>query len=80
LIEEGDLAQRTERGTKEDELKLDQLKRRLDALDRRLDDIDSMVSAIAERAMKRPLSVMFRCPNCGRTVEIGVVGSEKMMK
>ena len=74
------MAQKTERGSKEDELKVEQLKRRLDTLDRRLDDIDTMVSAIAERAMKRPLSVMLRCPNCGRTIEIGMVGSEKMMK
>lgn len=74
------MAQKTDRGTKEEELKLDQLKRRLDALDRRLDDIDTMVSAIAERAMKRPLSITFRCPNCGKIVEIGMVGSEKMMK
>jgi hypothetical protein len=59
---------------------LEQLKLRLDALDRRLDDIDSMVSAIAERAMKRPLSITVKCPNCGRIVEIGIVGNEKMMK
>ena len=74
------MAQRTERITKEEELNIEQLKRRLDALDRRLDDIDSMVSAIAERAMKRPLSVMLKCPSCGRTIEIGMVGSEKMVK
>jgi hypothetical protein len=74
------LAQKTERGSKEDELKVEQLKRRLDTLDRRLDDIDTMVSAIAERAMNRPLSIMLRCPNCRRTLEIGIVGSEKMMK
>jgi hypothetical protein len=39
-----------------------------------------MVTALAERAMKRPLSVTITCPNCGRTVEIGMVGSEKMMR
>ena len=74
------MAQKTERGTKDEEVKVEQLKRRLDALDRRLDDIDSMLSAVAERAMKRPLNVMIRCPNCGRIVEIGIVGSEKMTK
>ena len=74
------MAQKTERIAKEEEIKIDQLKRRLDALDRRLDDIDTMVSAIAERAMKRPLNVMIKCPNCGRIIEIGIVGSEKMMK
>lgn len=74
------MAQETERGSKEVTANLAQLKLRLDALDRRLDDIDSMVSAIAERAMKRPLSLTIQCPNCGRIVEIGIVGSEKMMK
>jgi hypothetical protein len=74
------LAQETERGSKEVTANLAQLKLRLDALDRRLDDIDSMVTAIAERAMKRPLSLTIQCPNCGRIVEIGIVGSEKMMK
>lgn len=74
------MAQKTERGSKEDELKVEQLKKRLDALDRRLDDIDTMVSAIAERAMNRPVSIALRCPNCGKIVEIGMVGSEKMMK
>lgn len=59
---------------------LEQLKLRLDALDRRLDDIDTIVNAVAERAMKRPLSLTIQCPNCGRIVEIGIVGSEKMMK
>ncbi len=74
------MAQETERGSKEVTANLAQLKLRLDALDRRLDDIDSMVTAIAERAMKRPLSLTIQCPNCGRIVEIGIVGSEKMMK
>ena len=74
------MAQKTERGSKDDEIRVEQLKKRLDALDRRLDDIDTMVSAIAERAMNRPISIAFRCPNCGKIVEIGMVGSEKMMK
>jgi predicted nucleic acid-binding Zn-ribbon protein len=74
------LAQETERGLKEMTANLEQLRHRLDALDRRLDDIDTMVSTIAERAMKRPLNISIRCPNCGRIVEIGIVGSEKMMK
>jgi hypothetical protein len=74
------LARQAERGAKEETESLEQLGRRLDALDRRLDDIDSMVSAIAERAMNRPLSVTITCPNCGRIIEIGMVGSPKMMK
>jgi hypothetical protein len=41
-------------------MRVEQLKKRLDALDRRLDDIDTMVSAIAERAMNRPISIALR--------------------
>lgn len=74
------MAQRTEREAKEEELSLEQMKRRLDTLDQRLDNIDTMVTALAERAMKRPLSVTITCPNCGRTIELGMVGSEKMMR
>jgi len=74
------LAQETEREAKEEEPGLEQIKRRLDNLDQRLDNIDTMVTALAERAMKRPLSVTITCPNCGQTIEIGMVGSEKMMR
>ncbi len=74
------MAQRTEREAKEEELSLEQMKRRLDTLDQRLDNIDTMVTALAERAMKRPLSVTITCPNCGQIIELGMVGSEKMMR
>jgi len=80
LIEEAALVQETEREAKGEDLSLVQIKRRLDNLDQRLDNIDTMVTALAERAMKRPLSVTITCPNCGQTVEIGMVGSEKMMR
>lgn len=62
----------------EEELSLEQLKKRLDNLDTRLDAIDSMVTAVAERVVKRPLRLEIACPNCGKTIEISVVGDEKM--
>jgi DNA repair exonuclease SbcCD ATPase subunit len=74
------------RGTKvkervrEEELSLEQIKRHLDSLEQRLDAIDTMVTAVAERIVKQPLSVTITCPNCGRILEIGIVGSEKMMR
>lgn len=74
------MAQETERKSKEEEISLEQIKRHLDTLDQRLDNIDTMVTALAERAMKRPLSVTITCPNCAQIIEIGMVGSEKMMK
>ena len=71
-----------ERGAKvkEEELNPEQVKKRLDNLDQRLDAIDTMVTALAERMMNRPLSVTVTCPSCGQVIEIAVVGNEKMMR
>lgn len=57
-----------------------QLKKRLDMLDQRLDNIDSMVSAVVERVMNRPITLTVTCPHCGKNVEIAVLGSEKLKK
>jgi hypothetical protein len=73
------LAQEAEMELKEEGLSLEQIHRRLNTLDQRLDNIDTMVTALAERAMKRPVSLTITCPKCGQTIEIGMVGSEKMM-
>jgi tRNA(Ser,Leu) C12 N-acetylase TAN1 len=72
------LAKEAEMELKEEPLSLEQIRRRLNTLDQRLDNIDTMVTALAERAMKRPISMTITCPNCGQTIEIGIVGSEKM--
>jgi hypothetical protein len=53
------------------------MKRRLDVLDNRLDNIDSMVTAVAERVMKQPITLNIVCPHCGKNVEITIIGSEK---
>ena len=73
------MAQETEMEAEEEGLSLEQLRRHLNTLDQRLDNIDTMVTALAERAMKRPISVTITCPNCGQIIEIAMVGSEKMM-
>ena len=72
------MAKEAEMELEEEELSLEQIRRRLNTLDQRLDNIDTMVTALAERAMKRPVSLTITCPNCGQTIEIGIVGSEKM--
>lgn len=72
------MAKEAEMELKEEPLSLEQIRRRLNTLDQRLDNIDTMVTALAERAMKRPISMTITCPNCGQTIEIGIVGSEKM--
>ena len=74
------MVKEAEREAKEEELSPKKMKRRLDNLDQRLDNIDSMVTAIAERAMNRPISITVTCHNCGQIIEVGVVGSEKMMR
>jgi len=55
----------------------DKLEQRLDMLDRRLDDIDSMVSAAIERVMSQPVTLLINCPNCGKNIEISLVGVKK---
>lgn len=59
---------------------VEHLRKRMDLLDQRLDSIDSMVSAIAERVMKRPVSINLTCPHCGREIEIAIIGTAKPMK
>ena len=61
----------------EQALDIEHMKQRLDMLDHRLDNIDSMVTAVAERVMKRPIVLNITCPHCGKNIEIAIIGSEK---
>ena len=63
--------------TEEQAAVVERLKKRFDMLDQRLDSIDSMVTAVAERVMSRPITLTIVCPHCGKSVEIDVIGSEK---
>ena len=56
---------------------IEHIKRRLDMLDQRLDNIDSMVTAVAERVMSQPITLNITCPNCGKNIEVALMGSEK---
>ncbi|MFH1662705.1 MAG: hypothetical protein ABH934_02135 [Chloroflexota bacterium] len=56
---------------------IENLERRLGMLDRRLDDIDSMVSAVIERVMSQPINISISCPNCGKSVEVALIGNKK---
>ena len=62
---------------KDQALHIESIKRRLDMLDNRLDSIDSMVTAVAERVMKQPITLSIVCPHCGKNIEITIIGSEK---
>ena len=74
------MAQKNDRFTKERAQSLEQLQEKLDNLDQRLDDIDTTVTAIAERAMSRPITLTMACPGCGKIIEIAIVGNGKMVR
>jgi hypothetical protein len=56
---------------------LERLKQRQDLLDERLDNIDSVLTAVAERIMKQPVTINLSCPHCGKNIEIALVGQQK---
>ena len=56
---------------------IEHIKRRLDMLDQRLDNIDSIVTAVAERVMNQPIALNITCPNCGKNIEIAIIGTQK---
>jgi len=58
-------------------LNIEHIKRRLDMLDQRLDNIDSVVTAVVERVMSQPIALNITCPNCGKNIEIAIIGSGK---
>lgn len=74
------MAQKTKIKTKEREPSLDHIQERLDLLDLRLDALDTMITAIAERIMRQPINITVTCPNCGRSIDITLVGNEKMLR
>jgi hypothetical protein len=71
------LAKEGKAGTKAQEQEIENIKRRLGMLDRRLDDIDSMVSAVIERVMNQPMTIGVTCPNCGKSIDITLIGNKK---
>ncbi|MCX7911702.1 MAG: hypothetical protein N2506_01870 [Dehalococcoidales bacterium] len=56
---------------------IERLIKRLDMLDKRLDSVDSIVSAVAERVMRQPITMNITCPRCGQKIEIAIIGIEK---
>jgi len=60
-----------------DKAELDHLKKRLELMDDRLDNIDSVLSAVAERVMKQPVTIVLNCPHCRKSIEISLVGQQK---
>lgn len=56
---------------------IERIIKQLDALDKRLDNVDSVVTAVAERVMKQPITLNITCSRCGHKIEIAIIGSEK---
>jgi tRNA(Ser,Leu) C12 N-acetylase TAN1 len=56
---------------------LEKIGQRLDMLDERIDNIDSIVSAVAERVMKQPITFNVTCNKCGNKIEVALIGIEK---
>ena len=56
---------------------IEQIIKRMDMLDRRLDNVDSVVTAVAERVMKQPITFNVTCSKCGQKIEIAIIGNEK---
>ena len=71
------MAKESKAGTKAQEQEIENIKRRLGMLDRRLDDIDSMVSAVIERVMNQPITINVTCPNCGKSIDVALIGNKK---
>lgn len=56
---------------------IERIKDQLDMLDARLDNVDSIVSAVAERVMRQPITLNITCSKCGHKIEIALIGTEK---
>lgn len=71
------MAKESKTGAKVQDKEIENLKRRLSMLDHRLDDIDSMVSAVIERVMSQPITLNVTCPNCGKSIDVSLIGNKK---
>ncbi|HSW59096.1 MAG TPA: hypothetical protein VLH15_11870 [Dehalococcoidales bacterium] len=56
---------------------LARLKQKMQIMDDRLDNIDSVLTAVAERIMKQPITINLTCPHCGKNIECALVGQQK---
>lgn len=71
------MAKQENLGTDSEESEIQRIVQRLDMLDDRLDNVDSIVSAVAERVMRQPITLNITCSKCGQKIEIAILGTEK---
>lgn len=60
-----------------EKIDLERIVKQIEMLDKRLDSVDSVVSAVAERVMRQPITLTLTCPKCGQRLEIAILGTEK---
>lgn len=61
----------------DDSSEIERLKQKMEIMDDRLDNIDSVLTAVAERIMKQPVTINLSCPHCGKDIEVALVGQQK---
>ena len=71
------MADKDQPGKTGDESEIERIIQRIDMLDDRLDNVDSIVSAVAERVMRQPITLNITCSKCGQKIEIAILGTEK---
>ena len=59
---------------------LEKLEKRFEMMNDRLDNVESIVTAVAERVMKQPVTMIVTCSHCGHKVEIALIGVDKPTK
>jgi hypothetical protein len=69
--------EQVETGNETSAADIERLMKRIDGLDKRLDSVDSIVTAVAERVMRQPITLNLTCPRCGQKLEIAILGTEK---
>ncbi len=74
------MAKQDENGNQALEANVEKLQEKFDMMNDRLDNIDSIVTAVAERVMKQPITMVVTCSHCGHKVEIALIGVEKPTK
>jgi predicted aldo/keto reductase-like oxidoreductase len=74
------LAKQDENSHEALETNIEKLQEKFEMMNDRLDNIDSIVTAVAERVMKQPVTMVVTCSHCGHKVEIALIGVEKPTK
>jgi hypothetical protein len=74
------LAKQEEKDTSTLSSAVEKLEKRFEMMNERLDNVDSIVTAVTERVMKQPVTMIITCSHCGHKVEIALLGVEKPTK